>query len=247
MEMEANKVVLITGAGKGIGREFTLSLARIGYSIVCCSRTKYDLDSFSDEIDSFGGTATFIQADVRDLNLLMEVKDQVRAQFRKVDVLIVNAGIDLENSTVEDSDANKWRDVIEVNLIGSYNTVKAFLPLMKQNNGSQIILIGSGLGHRGLPKKSAYSISKAGQWMLVRVLAEELIEYGILVNEIVPGPVRTSIDREIQKERMSVSSVFTTEWNKETRDVVPILEFLLSQGKNGPTGQSFSLARRDLG
>lgn len=247
MTLPPNKTVLITGAGKGMGREFALHLARTGSSVVCCSRTKSDLDGLSEEIASFGGSAMFHEVDVRDLSRLQDVKTQVEHRWGRIDVLIANAGIDLENSTVEDSDPEKWRDVIEVNLIGSYNTVRAFLPLMPKNEGSQIILIGSGLGHRGLPKKSAYSVSKAGQWMLVRILAEELMEHGILVNEIVPGPVKTAIGREIRQASASASSAFATEWNKEPKDVVPILEFLLSQGKNGPTGQSFSLARRDLG
>jgi len=112
--------------------------------------------------------------------------------------------------------------------------------------GGQIIMIGSGLGHRGVPKKTAYSVSKAGQWMLTRILAQELVDDNILVNEIIPGPVQTSIDRDIRAAKTSVSSTFTTEWNKEPKDLLPLLEFLLSQGKNGPTGQSFSLARRDL-
>ena len=118
------------------------------------------------------------------------------------------------------------------------------IPLIEEAGAGKIIFIGSGLGHKGLPGTSAYACSKAGLWMLVRILAQELIEKGITVNELIPGPVITDIDRNIEGRQPTVS--FANEWRKETKDVLPMVEFLLTQPDKGPTGQSFSLMRRDV-
>ena len=95
-----------------------------------------------------------------------------------------------------------------------------------------------------MPGTSSYSCSKSGLWMLTKILAQELIEYNILVNELIPGPVKTQIDRSIDESR--TAKAFSNEWNKNPEDVLPLLNFMLSFDETGPTGQTFSLTRREI-
>jgi 3-oxoacyl-[acyl-carrier protein] reductase len=104
--------------------------------------------------------------------------------------------------------------------------------------------VGSGVGHRGLPGSSAYACSKAGLWMLTRVLAQELAAYNISVNELIPGPVATDMTGAQAAQRQGVFGI-EGEWVKSPDDVVPLALFLATQPPIGPTAQSFSLMRRD--
>jgi 3-oxoacyl-[acyl-carrier protein] reductase len=131
-----------------------------------------------------------------------------------------------------------------VNLIGAFHTAKAAIPHLRKGGGGKIILIGSGMGHRSGPTRSSYAASKAGAWMLIRILAQELSTYDIAVNELIPGPVRTRFIAGREEALRSSGSV--PEWVKQPEDVVPLALFLASQPRLGPTGQSFSLARREL-
>ena len=104
--------------------------------------------------------------------------------------------------------------------------------------------MGSGLGHRGMAGTSAYACSKAGLWMLTRVLAQELWPYQISVNELIPGPVVTSMAGEQAAQRQGAFAM-EGEWVKTPEEVVPLALFLATQPPIGPTAQSFSLMRRD--
>ena len=240
------KVCLITGAGKGIGREFTLSLLRNGYSVAACSRTESDLINLSKQVEERMLSDKFIckSFDVRHFEATQSFIIDLENKFGRLDCVIINAGVSTENSTLENADLNKWIEAIEINLIGAAKTAKAVIPALKKKGSGNIIFIGSGLGHRGMPGTSSYSCSKSGLWMLTKILAQELIEYNILVNELIPGPVKTQIDRSIDESR--TAKAFSNEWNKNPEDVLPLLNFMLSFDETGPTGQTFSLTRREI-
>ena len=107
-----------------------------------------------------------------------------------------------------------------------------------------MITLGSGMGHRSAATRSAYAASKAGLWMLTRVLALELAPANICVNELVPGPVLTDFIRGREDQLRAI--VAGGEWMKEPEDVLPLALFIVTLPLKGPTGQTFSLARREL-
>lgn len=234
------KITVITGASRGIGKGLALGFATHGAQIGCVGRNQSDLESIVAEIARSGGQATGICADVSNFNEMVAMYQSVIAAYGQVDIVIVNAGGNLDDNDVEHSDVQNWAKTIEVNLIGAYHTVKPAIPLMKENGG-RIIMIGSGLGHRSTENTTAYSSAKAGLWMLTRGLAEELRQYNILVNELIPGPVANSRNHGKAPD----NSIFNVEWMKQPEDVVPLALFLATQPDSGPTGQSFSLMRRD--
>lgn len=237
------KVALITGASKGIGKALSIGLAEAGASISCAARTKELLDATVDGIRQKGGNALAVAADVTKEPEVRKMLQKTVEYFGKLDILILNAGDNFDSNFIEKSDAGKWRRTIELNLIGAYYCAKAAIPYLKKSEAGKVITIGSGLGRRGMEKRSAYACSKAGLWMLTRVLAQELRQDNISVNELIPGPVDTGgISETFRKHAVEEHN----EWVKKPEDVVQLGLFLASQPDVGPTAQSFSLMRREM-
>ena len=232
----AGKGAVVTGAGRGIGRAIALGYARAGASICCAARTETEIQETVREIRAEGGTAAAIQADVRQQGAVQGLFDFAEAELGGIDIAVLNAGVNLDHGAVEGGEPAAWEETIRTNLIGAYYCARAAIPAMKKRGGGKIITIGSGMGHRGFSESSAYCCSKAGLWMLTRVLAQELWPHNISVNELIPGPVRTEMDAVLEIE---------SEWMKSPEDVVPMALFLATQPDIGPTAQSYSLMRRD--
>lgn len=166
-------------------------------------------------------------------------------EFDGLDILVACAGGNLDRLPVEESDINGWTATLDVNLVGPDHCAKSAIPHMRQRGAGKIIIIGSGGGHRGYPGTSADACSKAGLWMLTRVLAQELSEYWVSVNELIPGPVMTERAREIYGDGGHPAFDLPGEWVKDPEDVTSLALFLATQPDVGPTAQSFSLMRRD--
>ncbi len=189
-----------------------------------------------------GGRSEAVTCDVTDLLAVTDLFAQVKKTYGGIDILVLNTGVDAEYICIEDSDPALWTRIVEVNLFGAYYCTRAAIPLLKTRGGGPIMM-GSGLGHHGRIRQSAYSCSKAGLWMLTRVLSDELAVDYISVNEIIPGPVDTDMART-DTDLSRVSSL-EGEWFKRPEEV-PLALFLATHPKPGPTGQSFSVMRRTL-
>ena len=243
----SGKVAVVTGAGRGIGRAIAVGYAAAGAAVCCVARTESEIARTVAEIRSDGGTATSIQADVTEYDSVVRAFDAAVSEFGGVDIVVVNAGGNLDDSRdVESGNLEQWTDTIQLNLVGAYHTARAAIPHLKDRGGGKILAIGSGLGRRGRPGMSAYATAKAGLSMLLRVLAQELWQHNISVNELIPGPVLTG--RVTQAYAQKAGSVFQddSEWIKTPEDVVPLALFLATQPDKGPTGQTYSLMRRDM-
>lgn len=236
-----SKIAVITGAGRGIGRGIATGFAEQGAKVVCAARTQAQLDQTIGAIQDAGGEAIAVSCDVSRANDVQNLYAETRATYGPVDIVIANAGGNFERRSVEDSDIDAWERTLRVNLLGVYYTCKYAIPDLK-SKGGHIIVTGSGMGHRDGGAGSAYSASKAAAWMLVRNLATELRDYGICVNELIPGLVDTDILSDAERP---ADSALSLEWFKQPADVLPLALFLATQPHTGPTGQSFSLMRRD--
>lgn len=237
-----DKVAVITGAGRGIGRGLAIGFAAQGAKVVCAARTRAQIEETVSVIEAAGGRALAVPCDVTDARQVEALFDAAMQSYGRLDIVIANAGGNFERAPVENSDIDAWESTIRVNLLGVYYTAKFAIPFLKKRGG-HIIVIGSGLGHRvGDVGNSAYSASKAGAWMLVRALAKELSPYNICVNELIPGLVQTDIVSNVDRP---ADSPLRAEWFKRPEDVLPLALFLAAQPLTGPTGQSFSLMRRD--
>ncbi len=245
----AGKVAVVTGGGRGIGEAIAHAYALEGAAVVCAARSPDQIAAVASAIESAGGQALAVPTDVTDHAAVKSMYEQAAATFGGLDIVVVNAGGNVDRTRVDVGEAAPWVATIELNLIGAYYCLKEAIPHLKARGGGKIITVGSGMGHRGSPGNSSYCAAKAGLRMLTRVLAQELVEDNITVNELIPGPVRTHLTRDV--EELSKQSgnptpfLSPTEWVKQPEDVVPLAMFLATQPDRGPTAQTFSLMRRD--
>ena len=236
---------MVTGAGRGIGRAIAIAYAREGADVCCAARTTSEIEQTVREIEDARGNGLAVQTDVTKLESVEQMFSEASEFFGGMDIVVVNAGGRLDATQVDESDPNVWLATLEVNLVGAYYTIRSAIPYLKSRGSGKIITVGSGIGHRGRVASSAYACAKAGLWMLTRVAAQELWEYDISVNELIPGPVDTRPPADSSSRPEGSVHNIESEWVKTPEDVTQLALFLANQPNRGPTAQSFSLMRRD--
>lgn len=241
----AGQVAIVTGSGRGIGHAIALAYARAGAAVACAARTLAEIETTRQEIEREGGVALALATDVTDPLQVERLFAHTAEQWGGVDIVVINAGVNQDRRAIAESVVADWQGTLDINLTGAYLCARAAIPHLRRRGGGKIITIGSGMGHRGRPNSAAYACSKAALWMLTRVLAQEVWADGISVNELIPGPVNTSMTTGPGERQPG--SVFSddSEWIKGPEDVAPLALFLATQPGVGPTAQSFSLMRRD--
>lgn len=189
------KVAVITGGGSGIGKGSALLMARHGAKICLFDRTLDNANKVRDEIIAAGGEAAVIHTDVSQANNVEESYKEALHTYDRLDIVFANAGINGAMTSIEHMEVEDWQKTIDINLRGTFLTVKYAIPYLKESGGS--ILINSSInGNRVFSNIgfSAYASSKAGQVAFMKMAALELARYKIRVNAICPGAIETSID-----------------------------------------------------
>jgi len=194
-----DKVALITGAGRGIGREIALSFAQEGADIVIWDVNLADAEKTSEEIGSLGRKSLAQLVDVRDYAKVEEAMNKILDKFGKVDILVNNAGITKDNLLLRMSEA-EWDAVLSVNLKGTFNCTKAASKIMIKQRYGKIINIASIAGITGNAGQANYSASKAGIIALTKTAAKELAARNINVNAVAPGFIQTEMTARLPEE-----------------------------------------------
>lgn len=185
-----DKVVIVTGGGKGIGRAISFAFAAEGAIVVMAARDLSGMEATTEEIRSRGGRADAIVTDVRYEDQIKNMVTYTLNKYGQIDILVNNSGIAGPTVNLADIDLNDWNDVMAINLTGPMLCAREILKPMIVARKGNIINISSEGGRSGYPMRGPYSVSKRGLIALTETLAIEAGEYGIRVNCISPGRVR---------------------------------------------------------
>jgi len=239
------KSVLITGAGRGIGKRLAIGFAQAGARVGLLGRSQAELDLAKLEIEQAGGNALRIRADVRDLEQMIAAVDRVRAVFGGLDVLVGAAAVQGPIGPLLTTKPKVWSEAIEINLIGAANSCRAALPSMIERRSGKIILLGGGGAASARPNFPAYASSKAAVVRLVECLAEEVRDHNVQVNCMAPGASYSHMTDEILhagEERAGRREIEEAERIRITGGVAPekqiqLALFLASDRSNHISGR----------
>ena len=188
---------LVTGGGRGIGRETAILLSKKGLNVIICSRTQKEIDSAVKEIKSIGyGQIIGRKCDVSVYSQVNNLVNEALEIYGRIDVLINNAGITYVKKLIDTSE-EQWDHTLDVNLKGAFLLCKVIVPHMIKNNCGVIINVSSGAGKVGFEDISAYCASKFGMIGLTESLAREVANYNIRVMTICPGEVATKMQDDV--------------------------------------------------
>ncbi|PID54817.1 MAG: YciK family oxidoreductase [Gammaproteobacteria bacterium] len=235
-----DKVILVTGAGGGIGREAALIYAKYGASLVLVGRTRQKLERVYDEIISAGGKTPMIFA--TSFNTLSEgdcaaLAARIDSEFGRLDGLLHNASILGERTPIENANAAVFDEVIQINVSVAFKLTKHLLPLLKKGENASIIFTSSSVGREGRAHWGAYGVSKFATEGLMQILADELANTSsVRVNSLNPGATRTPM-------RASAYPAENPATVSEAKDIMACYLYLMDTPSIGLTGLAFNAQR----
>ena len=247
-----DRIALVTGGGRGIGRAIALAFAREGADVAVTARTGAELDAVAAEIRALGRKALAIPCDVGERAQVDEAARRVVDGLGPVQILVNNAGIAVSAKLV-DTDDELWERHLRVNLTGAFLVTRAVLPGMLAARWGRVINIASIAGRVGYPLIGAYAASKHGLLGLTRALAQEVVGAGVTVNAICPGYVATDMTwagaRNIEKrtgrayeEAVQALAAFSPQKRLiEPEEVAALAVLLASDDARGVTGQAWNV------
>jgi NAD(P)-dependent dehydrogenase (short-subunit alcohol dehydrogenase family) len=210
----SNRVAIITGGVRGIGKGIALKFAEEGCSIVITDVLEAEAEKTREEISKIGRDVVFVQCDVSDSHQVQSMVSQAICKFGKVDILVNNAGIAPLPKPITDISEEEWDRILTVNLKGVFLCCQAIVPHMKEKRYGKIINMSSIVALRAPgPPIYAYDASKAGVLINTLGLAVELAPFNICVNAILPGAVRTDMSRTLVPPGVKEDD-FYAEWGK---------------------------------
>jgi NAD(P)-dependent dehydrogenase (short-subunit alcohol dehydrogenase family) len=250
-----DRIAIVTGGGKGIGKAISLAFASEGASVLVAATTLSKLEETADKIRSMGGRAKAVQVDVSDERQVQNLVEETIKEYGQIDILVNNSGIGGTTSRVADLNLDDWNRVIAIDLTGSMLCAKHVLKHMIPRKGGVIINMGAeggraGDGRSGYPMRSPYCCAKMGIIGLTETLAVEVGQYNIRVNAISPAAVKGERLINVFKGRAEASGIpFDELWSKltanyslgrvtEEQDVAAAAVFLASDESRAITGQT---------
>lgn len=235
-----DRVAIITGGAKGIGKATALKMAHEGALVIVLDILSEEASRVADELNSLGAKARAMTADVSKRNEVDQMVEQTLRQFGKVDILVNNAGI-VRPAPLEDVKEEDWDRVVSVNLKGTFFCTQAVLPTMKKNKYGKIVNIGS-RASLGKSDRTVYAATKAGLIGVTRTWALELAPHNINVNYVGPGPIATelfkSVNPEGSEKTKAIISAIPLQRMGQPQDVANLISFLASDEASFITGQA---------
>lgn len=240
-----DKSILVTGAGRGVGKRLALGFARLGAKIALVGRNKAELDLAHIEIEQAGGNALRVRADVTDAEQMTMAVDRVRVAFNRTpDVLICAAGIPGPLDDFINAPLKGWAEAIQTNLLGVVYACRAVLPSMLERRSGKIVALACESDHAPKLGFSAYTTSKVGVVRFIEALAAEMLHHNVQANCFDSGPAYTSLTDEIirAEDRLQPAVVHGAKETRRTGGASPESQlehvaFLASERSNHITGK----------
>ncbi len=227
-----NKIILVTGGSKGIGRGISKVFLDEGANVIICARNEEELKNVENELKN-GAQISSLRADLTNTNDITLIKNYISEKYGKLNILVNNASILGINSKIEEYPDDLWNQVIDINLNAQFYITKALIPLLKKTGNGSIINVSSTVGRQGRANWGAYSVSKFGLEALTQILAQELSEFNIRVNSVNPGGTRTDM-RAAAMPGEDPNTLPTP------HDIAPVFVYLASDESIGETGKEFN-------
>ena len=233
-----SKVAFITGATRGIGRAIALELANEGYNIALNYRTENEaLETLKKELSELGVECYPVQGDVSKAEDSERMTKEIIEHFEQIDVLVNNAGI-TKDKLIQRMKEEEFTDVINVNLVGTFNITKNVIKYMTKKRYGKIINLSSVVGISGNAGQSNYAASKAGIIGFTKSIAKELASRNITANAVAPGFIQTDMTNVLKDEiKEEIESTIPLKRLGTAEDVAKVVKFLASDDSNYITGQ----------
>ena len=240
------RVALVTGGSKGLGRAMALTFAHAGADVAISSRHLDECEEVAVEIRAMGRRSLAIRTDIGQKSEIDSMVHDVVEKLGTLDILVNNAATDLRKRLVETTPED-FDNMMAINLRGTFLCCQAAARVMMPRRKGVIINITSGAARRNLPRTGAYCVSKAAVAMMTECLADDLIAYGIRINSIGPGPVRTDMNRihwENPQTRAEHEAKLFMKRYAEPEEIAGIALLLASDASSYVTGQAVYFSNR---
>lgn len=210
------RIALVTGASRGIGRAIAKEYAKQGAHVIANARTQGGLEELDDEIQKFGSQATLVPGDLTNFAVIDQIGEAIFKRWKKLDILVGNAGILGALSPIAHINPKDWEQVIATNLTANFRLIRSLDPLLRESDSGRAIFVSSGVGEKPRAFWSTYAISKAALISMVDIYSQEILATNIRVNIVNPGATRTSMrakampgeDPKILKTPESITEIF---------------------------------------
>jgi NAD(P)-dependent dehydrogenase (short-subunit alcohol dehydrogenase family) len=193
----SDRIALVTGASRGIGRAAALVLARAGAHVVAIARTVGALEELDDAVRTGGGAATLVPLDMRDYDGLYRLAAALNERYQRLDVLLGNAAIAGQRSPLGHVEPKGWEDAMAINVTANWHLIRAMDPLLRRSDAGRVVLMTSGAATSARAYSGPYSVSKAALNVLGQTYAAETTSTPVRVNLFNPGPTRTRMRAQV--------------------------------------------------
>ncbi len=250
--VSSQPAAIVTGAGRGIGREIALRLARTGVSVALAARSRDEIAEVTEEVQAIGGVALAVTTDVGQRDEVDELVARSLDRFGRIDILVNNAAVNYVQSVIRSQD-EPWLRTFQVNVFGAFYATRAVLRPMIRAKAGRIINIASVAGKTGVANNSAYVASKAALIGLTKAVALEVAKLGITVNAICPWHADTRMVREAMAARGAMFGESSEDYlrtvekrNPQGRltqidEVADLAVYLASETARGINGQAINV------
>ena len=247
-----DRVAVVTGASRGIGKAIARAFVEQGAKVALCSRDAASARQAADEISPEGGRVLAFRADVTDLGEVRSLVRDVVTRWGQIHIVVNNAGMNAR-IPIDADDEGRWLQVLHSSVLGTYYVTREVLRHMPSHDGGRVINISSILGKFGVPGYTAYCTAKHGIIGFTRALALEVASRGITVNAICPGWTETDMAAQGMRETAAMLGISPEEFRRQALEAVPIQRildpmeiaylavYLATDASSGMTGQSINL------